>query len=106
MTPALASSDQAGHLIEQRAIAIVLGQEALRMPIYEYYCPECQAKFEVLRPMSRSDEPASCPICTTLGGRVLSTFASFSKGSDGQVASVGGGGCGGCAGGSCAGCHH
>ena len=25
------------------------------MPIYEYYCPQCERDFEVIRPVSRSD---------------------------------------------------
>ena len=31
------------------------------MPIYEYACTICSNVFEKLRPMSRMDEPASCP---------------------------------------------
>jgi putative FmdB family regulatory protein len=33
------------------------------MPIYEYLCPDCELKFELLRPLSRAGEGASCPVC-------------------------------------------
>ena len=76
------------------------------MPIYEYYCPTCHGKFELLRPLSRASEPVSCPHCHNGAQRVISTFASFSKGSGGETRSVGGGGgCSGCSGSSCATCH-
>lgn len=77
------------------------------MPIYEYRCPHCELKFELLRPFSKADAPATCPKC---GGqdtqRLISRFASFSKGSSGETTSLGGGGCAGCSSGSCAGCKH
>ena len=28
------------------------------MPIYEYVCPDCKTKFELMRPISKSSEPA------------------------------------------------
>lgn len=74
------------------------------MPLYEYYCRQCTAKFELLRPLSRMEEPASCPKGHVGGERLLSPFAALSKGNDGEVNSVGGSGCAGCAGGSCS-CH-
>jgi len=39
------------------------------MPIYEYYCDNCGLEFEVLRPVSRSSEPAICGTCG-VGGAV------------------------------------
>lgn len=33
------------------------------MPIYEYSCQNCKAKFELMRPFSKSREGASCPHC-------------------------------------------
>ena len=33
------------------------------MPLYEYYCADCQTKFETLRPMSKADEPIQCKQC-------------------------------------------
>jgi putative FmdB family regulatory protein len=47
------------------------------MPIYEYYCPKCGVKFEVLRPMSKASEGAACPICKSEAKRAMSTFAAF-----------------------------
>ena len=77
------------------------------MPLYEYRCPHCEIKFTKLRPFSQADAPAACPECRGEDTRrVLSTFASFSKGSDGSTHAVGGGGCAGCSAGSCAGCGH
>ncbi len=73
------------------------------MPIYEYYCRRCQARFELLRPISRMDEPATCPQGHAGAERVLSLFAAFSSGSEGKT-SLGGSGCAGCAGGHCAVC--
>ncbi|HXF52042.1 MAG TPA: zinc ribbon domain-containing protein, partial [Dehalococcoidia bacterium] len=68
------------------------------MPIYEYYCRRCDTKFEQLRPMSRSDEPATCPAGHEGAGRVLSLFASMTRGEDGSLQAVSGtGGCAGCA---------
>jgi len=70
------------------------------VPLYEYYCPTCEAKFEALRPLSRRDDPAACPEGHR-GQRVLSVFTTYSRGEDGET-SVVGGGCPGCGGGSCA----
>ena len=33
------------------------------MPIYEFRCKDCERKFEVKLPMSRSGEKQSCPEC-------------------------------------------
>ena len=45
------------------------------MPIYEYYCDNCGQEFVVLRPVSRSSEPADCETCGKPGQRLLSNFA-------------------------------
>ncbi len=46
------------------------------MPIYEYYCPDCEIEFEKLVRMSEANVLPECPEC---GGRhaqkKLSTFA-------------------------------
>ncbi|HXH21020.1 MAG TPA: zinc ribbon domain-containing protein [Dehalococcoidia bacterium] len=69
------------------------------MPVYEYYCPPCGSQFEVLRPMARADEPATCPSGHRTTNRVLSLFATFSKTADGEARPVASG----CAcGGACA----
>lgn len=45
------------------------------MPIYEYYCPNCNVEFEALRPASKADEPVACKTCGQPGQRQLSTFS-------------------------------
>ncbi len=77
------------------------------MPIYEYVCDACSNKFELMRPFSKSTEPADCPTCKHKAKRVLSRFACFSTSSSGEVAPIsGGGGCAGCSSSSCATCNH
>jgi len=79
------------------------------MPLYEYYCPHCERKFELLRSFSKADAPATCPECQGQDTRrAISMFASFSRSSDGSTQSVagGGGGCAGCAAGHCSTCGH
>ena len=67
------------------------------MPIYEYKCPKCKTKFELMRPISQANESAVCDKCQGCAPRVLSRFASFSVGEGGVSSPVGGGGsCGGC----------
>ena len=62
------------------------------MPIYEYYCPDCEIEFEKLVRMSEANVLPECPEC---GGRhaqkKLSTFAT--RGAISQGATVSG--CGG-----------
>ena len=65
------------------------------MPLYEYVCERCQARFEELRPSSRMDDPARCPDGHAGARRVLSTFAALTRDGVGEPAPVGGGGCGG-----------
>jgi len=77
------------------------------MPLYEYYCADCQTKFDALRPMSQADVAIQCKSCESMHtSRVLSLFATLSPSkSDNalQRTSSGFGGC--CSGGSC-GCSH
>jgi len=75
------------------------------MPIYEYVCPSCDTKFELLRPFSRAGEDASCPKCKSAAKRVLSVFACFAKDSEGVSTSLGSSSsCGTCSAASCFGC--
>ena len=55
------------------------------MPLYEYFCPPCNDQFEILRPVSQMDHPATCPGGHTTNNRVLSLFARPSKSSQGGV---------------------
>jgi putative FmdB family regulatory protein len=68
------------------------------MPIYEYFCPECRAPFEKLRPMQSNDSEVTCPRCGSPVKRMLSVVAAVnrsSSGSDTYASSGGGCGCGG-----------
>jgi len=75
------------------------------MPLYEYYCSDCQKKFELLV----SHEQADDVVCVKCQGehvrRLLSVFSAKRSGS--EDSSLGGGEPtmgGGCCGGAC-GCH-
>jgi len=49
------------------------------VPIYEYYCENCDKAFEALRPMREASEPVPCPTCARDAGRVMPTsFAAMS----------------------------
>lgn len=71
------------------------------MPIYEYVCPTCEVKFELLRPLSQAKEAASCPQCHNSAERVLSTFACFTTDESGMSSVVGGSSCASCSASSC-----
>lgn len=48
------------------------------MPLYEYYCSNCNGIFEALRPMRESSEPVPCPECYQDAPRIMPTsFAAF-----------------------------
>ncbi len=48
------------------------------MPLYEYYCQDCNGVFELLRSMRESSEAASCPLCDRDSMRIMPTsFAAF-----------------------------
>ncbi|MBI4199761.1 MAG: zinc ribbon domain-containing protein [Chloroflexi bacterium] len=70
------------------------------MPLYEYVCPQCDTRFEKLRPMTDGVE-AQCPRCSTPARRVISLFAAFTRGEAGESRAVAGGGCACSAGGAC-----
>jgi putative FmdB family regulatory protein len=65
------------------------------MPIYEYYCSDCNSKFELLRPKSKADDLSICKRCQgTHTSRAISVFAAHSGG---KALAGSGGGCAGCA---------
>jgi len=50
------------------------------MPLYEYYCENCEEVFEALRSLSSSDNPVPCPKCDRDAERIMpTTFASMSR---------------------------
>ncbi len=76
------------------------------MPLYEYYCRACAAKFELLRPMNRADEVATCPEGHRGSHRTLSVFATVARGASDALEATSGAGAGcACGGGGC-GCGH
>jgi len=48
------------------------------MPVYEYYCNDCDGIFEALRPMREASDPVPCPVCDRDGDRIMPTsFMAF-----------------------------
>lgn len=48
------------------------------MPLYEYYCDDCEGIFEALRPIREASDPVPCPVCDRDGRRIMPTsFAAF-----------------------------
>lgn len=77
------------------------------MPVYEYYCPTCDRRFEALRPMSQATAPMTCPRCAAPNTRkLISACATISQDAGGSrlVASSGSSGCASCSGGNCSSC--
>ncbi len=49
------------------------------MPLYEYYCENCDGIFENLRSMREASEPSPCPVCDRDAQRIMPTsFTAFS----------------------------
>jgi len=64
------------------------------MPLYEYRCPACHARFEVLQRVGESADAVRCPECGADGvERQLSTFAAAVAGG-GSTSFADAGGCG------------
>jgi putative FmdB family regulatory protein len=64
------------------------------MPIYEYRCPDCGHRFEMLQRMGEGGEGLACPRCGA--GRVEKQFSTFAAtgGAREAAASCGAGACG------------
>ena len=43
------------------------------MPIYEFRCPSCEQKFDVMKPREKAGDPAVCPDDGTEAHRVFSS---------------------------------
>jgi putative FmdB family regulatory protein len=75
------------------------------MPLYEYFCPDCAACFDLRRGIDQRDAPAQCPICqATHSVRHISLPIAFAHAEGSQVRAIGGSPCGGCVARSCGGC--
>lgn len=57
------------------------------MPLYEYRCPECGHRFEVLQRMGQGAEGLTCPRCSA--AKVEKQFSTFAASSSGGGASAG-----------------
>lgn len=75
------------------------------MPLYEYACTACGARFELLQRVGESAAAVRCPECDA--GAVERQLSTFAAGTGGRSADAGADafGCGRpqCAGGTCAG---
>ncbi|MHB8085336.1 MAG: FmdB family zinc ribbon protein [Dehalococcoidia bacterium] len=78
------------------------------MPIYEYQCPKCDCRFELMRPLSKCEELGDCPKCKSPSKRAISRFVSRSKSDLSMLSHMpsGGGGssCAGCSSSNCSTC--
>ncbi len=73
------------------------------MPLYEYYCLDCEKQFEILRPMKDADTRILCICCQ--GEHTIRKISLFNAASGGRViAGNAPSGCAGCSGGSCSTC--
>ncbi len=80
------------------------------MPVYEYTCPDCAARFDLRRRMSQRDMLAECPKCQGMKGvRRISLPMFLSQAENGgmqmqMATSSGPSACGSCSATSCASC--
>ncbi len=74
------------------------------MPIYEYVCSKCNNRFELMRPISKSSEPADCPTCNKKAERVMSRFMCITTNEYGDPERLSGAGPSGPGPTGCAGC--
>ncbi len=48
------------------------------MPVYEYFCKNCDGVFESIRPIREASESAPCPVCAKKTARMMpSSFSAF-----------------------------
>ena len=72
------------------------------MPIYEYFCVDCQKKFDALRQMGEADNPIECSYCNSLN--TTRTISVFFAQSGGKVLAGSAPNCSACSSSSCAAC--
>ncbi len=64
------------------------------MPLYEYRCRTCAARFEARRSAAQADAPLACPDGHVDATRLLSVFATTGRAEPGFCAAPVTGGCG------------
>lgn len=47
------------------------------MPLYEYYCENCDERFEETRSIEARQEPAVCPKCQMPVGKLVPSLGTF-----------------------------
>ncbi|MBZ0199769.1 MAG: zinc ribbon domain-containing protein [Ignavibacteriaceae bacterium] len=56
------------------------------MPVFEYRCTECGAKYDVLHKSAKSIENVTCPKCNSANSKKL--FSTFNSAADGTYSFV------------------
>lgn len=56
------------------------------MPLYEYRCRTCDARFEARRPVDQADASLACPQGHLAATRLLSVFATTGRADPGPAA--------------------
>jgi putative FmdB family regulatory protein len=59
------------------------------MPIYEYYCPACNQRFEKLLRMSAAGQPQACPNCANPAPAAVTRPARITGAVEGDIGSDG-----------------
>lgn len=72
------------------------------MPIFEYYCPKCDFKFEKLVRNTSQNKNTVCPNCKNK--KTVKLFSAFGFKSNGTFKPSSGSACGGCASSNCSTC--
>ena len=70
------------------------------MPLHEYLCHECEARFEVITPAAKADE-VRCPMCRSVETRRLISVIAGVGGRTSGASAPAAVPSGGCCGGSC-----
>jgi putative FmdB family regulatory protein len=74
------------------------------MPIYEYICKDCGARFELIKSIKDADTLSPCKSChSSQTQRALSVF--FAQSGSHIIAGGNSSGCAGCSSGSCSSCN-
>jgi putative FmdB family regulatory protein len=48
------------------------------MPLYEYECPDCHHRFDLIKPRSECNLDSECPQCKSAAKRLISGFSHYS----------------------------